>query len=142
MSTIWSNKAKLEMLKGTISLDSDTIKCILMASGYQFNRATHATYADVLASEHPTASGYTIGGSALSGIALTQNDTTNISYATWNNKSWTANGGNITSPGAILFDDTVADPADIVLGYIDFGGDQTVLDGGAFTVANIKMQIS
>jgi len=141
MATNWSNRAKLEMLKATVDLDTDVVKGILMASGYSFNPATHEKYADVSASEHATASGYTAGGNTLAGIALSQDDTNAMGIAAWNNTSWTASGGNITAAGMIIFDDTTTVPADLILGYIDFGSDQTVLDGGTFTVANIKFRI-
>jgi hypothetical protein len=63
---------------------------------------------------------------------------------TWSNTSWVASGGSIgPSPGAIVYDDTVTTPqADAIVGYIDFGGDQTQADGGTATISNVEFRLS
>jgi hypothetical protein len=137
MATYASNRFKYELLNGGVTGASDVFKIILMQSGFTFNRVSHNTYADVSASELSTASGYTIGGLTLANVAISQNDTSNKGQMTWDNASWTAAGGNVTARGAIIFDDTHA--SDIVVGYIDFGSDQTTLDGGVFTIADIEV---
>lgn len=142
MATVLSNAFKTEVMDGTVTGTTDTFKIILMQSGFSFNQATHSTYADVSASELPTASGYTVGGNTLAGVALTQDNSLNAGRLTWNNTTWTASGGNIVAAGAIIFDDTVTSPADLVVGYIDFGSDQTTVDGGTFTIANIEVRIA
>ena len=62
----------------------------------------------------------------------------------WDNTSWSASGGMIgPSPGAIIFDDTPTAPqADPIVGYIDFGGNQTQADGGVITIASVEVRIS
>lgn len=138
MANQTSNKFKYLLAKGDITPLSDTFKIILMASGFVWAR-TFDTYADVSAYELPTASGYTVGGQSLAGVALTEDDVNHKAYLTWNNASWTASGGNLVARGAIIFDDTIAAPADPIVCYIDFGSDQTVLDGGTGTVAGLKI---
>lgn len=118
----------------------DTHKIILMGSGFTFNRATHVGYSDVSASELATQYGYTAGGQALSGISITQDDTNNAGVMTWSNASWNVSGGDLTASGAIIYNDT--DAGDMIVGYIDFGGDQTTLDGGVATIASPKIQIA
>ena len=61
---------------------------------------------------------------------------------------WTANGGSIgPTPGAIIFDDTVVAsgatvPDDPIIGYINFGGEQTQADGGVSTITNVEVRIA
>ena len=53
------------------------------------------------------------------------------------------NWGIYAVSGAIIFDDTVTTPtADPIIGYIDFGGEQTQADGGVATISSIKVRIA
>lgn len=144
MATEPSNKLKFLLAKKVIDFSADTFKIILMQSGFVFNKDTHEGYADVSGSELGTANGYTAGGATLTGVAVTEDDTDDRCEITWNNVSWTASGGPIgPSPGAIIYDDTVTTPtADPIIGYIDFGGNQTQADGGVATISNIEVRIS
>ena len=137
MTTQSSNEFKEQLWQGTVDGRGDVFKIILMESGFAYNPVTHGIYANVSANELPTASGYTAGGATLAGVAISQDDVNNQGKIAWNNVSWVASGGNIVASGAIIYDDTVASPADVIVGYIDFSGDQTTIDGGTFTIANI-----
>ena len=139
MTTQASNEFKKEMMDANIDFGSHTFKIALMQSGFVYNRVTHGAYADCSASELSTGSGYTAGGFTLTGVSLTQDDTNNQGKVTWNNAAWTASGGSIVASGAIIYDDSHA--SDVIVGYIDFNGDQTTLDGGVFTVANIEVDV-
>ena len=143
MASDISNKVLFLLLKKNIDFANDTFKIILMQSGFLFNRDTHEGYANVSASELATAFGYTAGGATLSGVTVTEDDTNDRSTVTWNNATWTASGGDIgPSPGAIVYDDTPTTPtADPVIGYIDFGGNQTQSDWGVATIANIEFRL-
>ncbi len=138
MASTVANKIKYALATKQIDFANDTFTIILMQSGFTFNKDTHHGYADVSASELGTGYGYTAGGQSLAGVAVTENDDTDKTEITWNNSSWTASGGSIgPTPGAIIFDNTPTTPqADPILGYIDFGEDQTEPSGGVFTVAN------
>ena len=144
MSSTPSNKIKYLLATKAIDFANDTFKIILMATGFTFDIDTHHGYADVSASELGTANGYTAGGNTLAGVAVTEDDTDDRTEVTWNNTTWTASGGSIgPTPGAIIYDDTVTSPtADPIVGYIDFGGDQTQSDGGVATIANIEFRIA
>lgn len=144
MATEASNKVKYMLAVGAIDFSSDTFKIILMQSGFTFNKDTHHGYADVSASELSTGNGYTAGGATLAGVTVTEDDTDNRTEITWNNATWLAQNGSIgPSPGAIIYDDSVAAPtAKPVLGYIDFGGVQTQADGGTATISNIGLRIA
>lgn len=141
MATEASNKIKYLLATKVIDFANDVFKIILLQTGFTFNKDTHHGYADVSGSELATANGYTIGGNTLAGVSISEDDTDDRTEVTWNNTSWTASGGSIgPSPGAIIFDDT--DGSDSIVGYIDFGGDQTQADGGTATVSSIEFRLS
>lgn len=144
MASQLSNKIKYLMSTKAINFTGDTFKIILMKSGYTFDKDTHEGYANVSARELVTANGYTAGGATLTGVAVTEDDINDRCSITWNNATWTASGGNIgPTPGAIIYDDTVTTPiADPIVGYIDFGGEQTQASGGVLTIAGIEVRLS
>lgn len=110
-----------------------------MKSTFVFNRASHNAYSDVSADELATANGYTAGGATLSGVSLTKDDVSNLAKVSWNSVTWSISGGNITTPGAIIYDDTTA--TKYIIGYIDFGGLQTTIDGGVATIATPTVKL-
>ncbi|MCK4330879.1 hypothetical protein KAX02_13695 [candidate division WOR-3 bacterium] len=139
--TCASNKIKYLLATKAIDFANDVFKIILMQSGFGFDKDTHHGYANVSGSELGTANGYTAGGNTLGGVSVIEDDVDDRTEITWNNTTWTASGGNIgPSPGAILYDDTHADKP--LVGYIDFGGDQTQADGGVATISNIEVRIA
>ena len=135
-----SNGFRVRVANGEVNFSSDVFKAIVMAEGFSFNPATHALYADVIASEIGGGNGYTVGGASLSGVAIAQNNTDNRADVTWNTVSWTATGGDVgPCAGVIIYDDTLT--GDPILGYINFGGTYTVAQGGTATVANIRVRL-
>lgn len=144
MANLASNKIKFLLASGAIDFANDSFKIILMQSGFVFNQDTHHAYADVSASELGTGNGYTADTKTLASVTVTEDDTDDMCTITWANVTWTASGGPIgPTPGAIIYDDTVAAPtADPIVGYIDFGGDQTQADGGVATISNIELDIT
>lgn len=137
MSSLLANNFLEQLLKKVIDFDVDTFKIILMGSGYVFNRATHTNYSEVNASELPTAHGYTAGGNTLGGVVVSQDDVNNCGKVVWNPTNWMATG-NLTASGAIIFENGTG----IIVGYIDFGGDQTSLSGGVATIDAPTVMIS
>lgn len=136
-----ANHIKYLLATKVIDFANDSFKIILMESGFVFNKATHHNYADVLASELPTGNGYTQGTKVLGGVALSEDDVDHRTEVTWANPSWTAAGGTIgPSPGAIVYDDTVAN--DPIVGFIDFGAEYSQVDGGTFTVSGVEVRVS
>lgn len=141
MTTEASNHIKYMLATGAIDFSSDVFKIILMDTGFSFNKDTHETYSDVSGSELASGNGYTTGGNTLAGVSVTEDDTDDRTEITWNNTSWTASGGAIgPTPGAIIYDNTEA--TNTIVGYIDFGGEQTQADGGTATISNIEVRIS
>ena len=136
-----ANRLKYLMSSGSIDFSNDSFIIILMASGFTFNKDSHHQYSDVSASELPTLNGYTQKTKVLANVAILEDDADDRTEITWDNVIWTASGGAIgPSPGAIILDDT--DPNDSLVGWIDFGGDQSQADGGTVTIINPEVRIS
>lgn len=136
-----SNKIKYLLATGAIDFESDTFKIILMEEGFTFDRDNHETYADVSGNELPDGNGYTVGGETLTGVTVTENDTSDRCEVEWDNVQWTASGGAIgPSRGAIIYDSTHVD--DAVVGFIDFGSNYTQPDGGVATITDVEVRIS
>lgn len=146
MTTEASNHFKAERDKGNIDLANDSIKAILMASGFVFNKDTHATFADVSSSELAAGNGYAQNTKTLGAATVTEDDANDRSDVTFANDpsygkdvGWTASGGSIgPTPGCILYDDTTAD--NTIICYIDFGADQTVTNGNNLTIDGIVIR--
>lgn len=124
-----------EVLSGGIDLDTDTIVCVLLGSGYTPNRTGHSLWSDVSAQEKATAGGYTQGGVALANKANTHSagtgtwDADDIAWAT---ATFTAAkyavlvkraGGSLVS-------------GDKLIAYLDLntGGGTVDAGGGTFTI--------
>lgn len=143
MANLIANKFKYLTNSGVINPLTDSFRAILMEADYQFSEDADHTYADVSASELPTASGYTVGGVTLSGISVSEDDAGNESVITWNSPSWTVTGTSLTASGALLIDWTVSSPVvKPVVGWIDFNGNITVNQYGAFVLVNPKITLS
>ena len=141
MASELANKIKYLIATKVVDFANDSFKIILMQSGFTFDKDTHHYYADLSASELSTGNGYTANNKTLAGVAVTEDDTDDRTEVTWSNVTWTASGGAIgPTPGAIIFDDTVAN--DPIVAYLDFGGDQTQADGGTATISNIEIRLS
>jgi hypothetical protein len=99
---------------GQINYTSDTIKIALVGSGYTPNRNTQGAWSTVSTYE-VSGAGYTAGGQALSGKAL--------SYASYKLK---IDANDVTWPGltadvryAVVYDDTASGKP--LIGYVDLG---------------------
>ena len=93
--------------------------------------ATHTTLAATGGTEATTGTGYTAGGQALAGVAVTT-ITTNDAKFDANDVTWTASGGAITASYAIIYNDTDTD--DPPVAFIDFGGSESASDGTDFII--------
>jgi hypothetical protein len=115
-----------------------------MDNTFAFDKDAHATLADVIASpstELATANGYTQQDKELSGGTLTEDDTGDKGYRTFDNVTWTASTGSIGPTGAaVIYDDTSSD--DTVVGCIDFGTDYTIPDGSSFQIQDITFSLT
>jgi len=90
--------------------------------------------------ELTTGSGYTQDSKTLAGKVLTEDDTNDRAEMSADDVQWPASGGTIgPTPGALLYDDTTTD--DTIIGYLDFGGNQSAASGANFTISTIRVRI-
>lgn len=108
---------------------ADTYKVKLLTAA-TFN-AAHTTLTATGGTEVANANGYTTGGEALTGVAVTTVTTNDAKFAA-NDVTWTAAGGSIAASFGILYNDTDTD--DPPLAFIDFDGSQTAGDGTDFKI--------
>jgi len=116
-----------------IDESSDTYKIILMESGFTFDKDAHEELADVTADQLATGYGYTQNSKTLTGVSITENDTTDKAETRWADVTWTASGGSIgPASAAIVYNDSVT--GDPIAFCIEFGVNKTTEDGFAFVI--------
>lgn len=114
------NSFKRDIANGSIDLDTDTIKVMLVDSTYVPNIDTHAKRSDVTG--EVTGTGYTAGGSALANKSVAVDNTNDRAIFDADDVVWAT--ATITARGAVLYKSRggVA-TADELVAYIDFGAD-------------------
>lgn len=129
------DKIKEYIGDGTVDLDADTFKMILLLSTSNIATTSVDGYAAVT-NEVATGNGYTQGGIALTTVTWVESSGT-VTFDC-DDVSWTASGGSITARFAAIYDDTVASPvADPVVCHSlldNTPADVTATDGNNFTV--------
>ena len=121
----------VKALNKEVDWDSDTFKVALLTSSYTPNQDTHAYYSDV-STNQVTGTGYTAGGATLSNKSIAYDNSTNTIKLDADDVTWASS--TITARYAVVYDDTPATAATKpVLGYLDFGSDQSSVSGN-FTI--------
>jgi hypothetical protein len=142
MANAIGNKLKFELLSGNLDFDANAFKVALMGAGFVFDVDAHQNWSDVSAAELAAGNGYAAGGQALAGVAVTQDNANDRARVTWSNPSWNAVAGAIgPSSGAIIYKNTGVPGTSTIVGYLDFGGNQTAQNGAPFTILNPVVQI-
>lgn len=114
-----------------IDYDSDTIKVMLCTSAYVPNQNTNRYKSDV--TNEISGPGYTAGGAGLTDVTVSYNSSTKALTLDADDAQWTS--ATFTARYAVVYDASPAgDSTRPLLGYVDFGGDVSVVSG-AFTVA-------
>lgn len=109
-----------------VDFDSDTIKVMLTTSSYTPNQDTHVYKSDV--TNEVSGTGYTAGGQALASKTVTYDSATNTVIMDAADTVWSAS--TITARYAVIYDDAGAsDATKVLLGYVDFGSDQSSTSG-------------
>lgn len=109
-----------------IDFDSDTIKVALLSSSYTPNQDTHDYFDDVSAYE-VSGTGYTAGGATLANKSVTYTSGTNVTKFDADDVSWTSS--TITARYAVIYDSTGTAGTSALIGYVDFGSDQSSSSG-------------
>jgi hypothetical protein len=104
---------------------SDTIKVSLHTSTYTPNQDTDDFFND--ATNEVSGTGYTAGGVTLGSKTTAYDSATNETRLDAADVSWTS--ASFTARYAVVYKDTGTASTSPVLGYVDFGGDETVSSG-------------
>ncbi len=128
MADIVFNKAKQYIGDGTIDMDDDTLKCMLLADTYT-PAATHSVKADIVAHELAAANGYNTGGYTLQDVVYA--DTAGITMFDASDPVWTS--ASFIARYAVVYSDTPSSPADPLIVLLDFLANKTG-QGGNFYV--------
>jgi hypothetical protein len=117
-------------LNKEVDFDSDTIKVALLTSSYTPNQDTHDYFDDVVANE-VTGTGYTSGGNTLGSKTVTYDGTNNVIILDAADTTWASS--TITARYAVVYDATGTNSTSALIGYVDFGSDQSSTNGN-FTI--------
>jgi hypothetical protein len=119
----------LKLATGAVDLDTDTFKAMLTTSAYTPDQDAHVFRSDV--TSEITGTGYTAGGTTLSGITCVYDAATNETRWDFNDPAWA--GATFTARRMVVYKSRGgAATADELVFWVDFGGDQTI-NGGTFT---------
>lgn len=128
MADLVFDMAKEYIGDGTIDLDNDTLKCLLLTDTYTPD-STDAVYADIIASEVANGNGYTTGGATLASV--TWANTAGVTKLDADDPVWTT--ASFTARYAVAYSDTPSSPADPLLSMLDLT-ENKVGQGGNFTI--------
>jgi len=99
----------------------DSIKVMLLTSTYTPNQDTHQYKSDLTG--EVTGTGYTAGGVALANKTMPYNSATNQLSRKADNVQWA--NSTITARYAVVYDDTGTAGTSPLIGYVDFGANQS-----------------
>lgn len=120
------NSFKRDIMNGSIDLDTDTIKLMLVTSTYVPNIDTHTKRSDI--TNEVVGTGYTAGGVTLANKTVSVNNTTDRGVFTADPIDITT--ATITARGCVLYKSRGgASSADELIAYGDFGSDITSTNG-------------
>lgn len=131
VTTFWYGTPVKNMYDGTSVIDwnTDTIKVALCTATYTPNQDTHAYFSDI--TNEITGTGYSAGGVTISTPTVTYDSATNEIRLDAADPSWAA--ASFTARYAIWYKSTGVAGTSPLVGYMDFGADQTV-SSGTFTI--------
>ena len=133
MANVVYNSAKADLMDGTLDLDIDTIKVVLVTSTYTPDIDTHTQYSHI--TNQVTGDGYTAGGATLADKTVSVDTVNNRGVFDATNTTWSTS--TITARGAILYKyvDDGGSPAATspLICYFDFTTDKES-SSGDFTI--------
>ena len=120
----------LKALNKEVDFDTDTIKVALLSSSYTPDQDAHDYYNDVSTYE-VSGTGYTAGGSTLASKTATYDSANNVIVLDAADTTWASS--TITARYAVIYDSTGTASTSALIGYVDFGSDQSSTNGN-FTI--------
>lgn len=131
MANVIYNSFKRDIANGSIDLDTDTVKIMLVTSAYTPDIDAHTKRSDI--TNEVVGAGYTAGGATLASKTVTANNTTDKGVFDATDVVWTTS--TITARGAVLYKSRGgASSADELICYLDFTTDQ-ISSSGDFNIA-------
>lgn len=135
ITSYWYGGALTGQYSGTaarrVDWVNDTIKVALCTSSYTPNQDTHVYYSDLTNEVSSSGTGYTTGGATLGTKTTNYDAATNVlslraAASTWSSATFTCRY-------AVVYKDTGVAGTSPLLGYVNFGGDESVTSG-TFTI--------
>jgi hypothetical protein len=120
----WYGPAVLALLNGDLAFDTDSFKVMLTTSSYVPDQDVH-NYRDDVTNEI-TGTGYTAGGLALAGVAVSYDATTNEGRVLWSDAVWSSATFSGVRNAVIYKSRGGASSADELIAYLDMVTDQSV----------------
>lgn len=120
----------LKALNKEVDYDTDTIKVALLTSSYTPDQDAHDYFNDVSTYE-VSGTGYTAGGNTLASKTATYDSATNVIVLDAADTTWASS--TITARYAVVYDSTGTASTSALIGYVDFGSDQSSTNGN-FTI--------
>ena len=120
----------LKALNKEVDFDSDTIKVALVSSSYTPDQDAHDYWNDVSTYE-VSGTGYTAGGATLASKTATYDSANNVVILDAADTTWASS--TITARYAVVYDSTGTSSTSALIGYVDFGSDQSSTNGN-FTI--------
>ncbi len=130
MADLIPNAFKKNIMNGTIDLDTDTVKVMLLTSSHTQNSDTQEFIDDVSANE-VSGTGYTAGGETIANTAVTQDNTDD--EGVWDGDDVTWSSSTITARYAAIYSDTGTPGTSAIIAILDFASDQSS-SAGDFTI--------
>jgi len=120
----------VKALNKEVDYDTDTIKVALLTSSYTPDQDAHDYLNDVSTYE-VSGTGYTAGGNTLASKTVTYDSANNVIVLDAADTTWASS--TITARYAIVYDSTGTASTSALIGYVDFGSDQSSTNGN-FTI--------
>jgi hypothetical protein len=120
----------IKALNKEVDFDTDTIKVALLSSSYTPDQDVHDYFNDVSTYE-VSGTGYTAGGNTLASKTVTYDAANNVIVLDAADTTWASS--TITARYAVIYDATGTASTSTLIGYIDFGSDQSSTNGN-FTI--------
>lgn len=131
VTAFWYGVPVKNMYSGAnvVDWDTDTIKVALATSTYTPNQDTHDFFNDI--TNEVSGTGYTAGGVTITTPTITYDTASNEIRLDCDDPSWTSSS--FTARYAVFYKSTGTASTSPLIGYVDFGADQTV-SSGTFTI--------
>ena len=133
MANVIYNSFKRDIQNGSIDLDTDDIKVMLVTNAYVPDIDTHTKASDI--TNEVVGTGYTAGGVSLATKAVTADNTNDLGKFDADDVTWATS--TITARGAVIYKSRGgASSADELVAYLDFVSDKVSTAGNFNLIFN------